>query len=180
MRAKSPRGAHGLLRRSWVVEGAQSFIVDRVTVAAVLANYAPYVGVVEGGARPHNVNRAGVDSITRWFRFKVNGTRAGSRSSRAGGGPEGSAGGGGAGGGSSGTPPRAAARRTRKVQTSERDIRRMVWGFIRRLRREGWKPGSFFVRNSLPELTSAASDMVRREFVKIVSRPVMPRRGRVR
>ena len=43
---------------------------------ACLENDAPYAGVIESGARPHAVNREGVDAIREWVRKQLLGISA--------------------------------------------------------------------------------------------------------
>lgn len=49
----------GQLRNSWERKGQS------------LTNTAPHVGIVEAGARPHAVNRSGIENLTRWAQRKL-------------------------------------------------------------------------------------------------------------
>lgn len=51
----------GQLRASWKVR--QRILGN---IIAELFNDAPHAGIVEAGARPHPVNRAGIFALTRW------------------------------------------------------------------------------------------------------------------
>lgn len=48
----------GLFRNSWEVREA--------FFGAVIDNTAPHAGIIEKGARPHKVNREGIDALTKW------------------------------------------------------------------------------------------------------------------
>lgn len=59
----------GQLRASWVVKrGKKPAKGQRKIELAVLINDAPHAGIVERGARPHGVNRAGVEALLRWVK----------------------------------------------------------------------------------------------------------------
>jgi hypothetical protein len=52
----------GQMRNSWHVSRHP---------AVQVFNDAPYAGIVERGARPHSVSRAGIDALTMWARRKL-------------------------------------------------------------------------------------------------------------
>ena len=67
MVAKTPTDT-GELRGSWKVKRGSLTGSKRTVELAVLVNSAPHAGIVERGARPHGVNRAGIQALSRWVR----------------------------------------------------------------------------------------------------------------
>lgn len=65
MVAKTPVDT-GQLRASWKVKKGSVSGTRRKAVLAELINDAPHAGIVEKGARPHKVNRAGIKALTAW------------------------------------------------------------------------------------------------------------------
>lgn len=119
----------GDLRRSWRVE--RGVVPTRGDAEpARLVNDAPHAGIVEGGARPHSVNRAGRESLMGWVRRHFPGEPV-------------------------------------------REQRRIVWGIIKKLRREGQKP-TWFVRNSLDILTNLAAVAVQKQLMRVAARRPRP------
>lgn len=58
LKTVSPVGVHAALKNGWhVVHLLGGYSVR---------NSAPYAGIVERGARPHPVSKAGIESITEW------------------------------------------------------------------------------------------------------------------
>lgn len=94
-----------------------------------LENDAPHAGVIERGARPHKVNRAGVDAIRAWVRRVMGGRlRSVARQRKEYGG-----------------------KRATIKSLQERAIDEVTWAIIKKIERDGQK-GLFLVRDSLPEL----------------------------
>lgn len=123
---------------------------------AEVVNDAPHAGVIEAGARPHAVSRAGVEAIRRWVMLKMFGwmaapmRRLAKREARA-----------------TATLSRhranraASLRAARAIGASQeamgalnKEVDRVVWGIVGKLKREGQKP-TYFVRRSLPRLKRA-------------------------
>lgn len=115
----------GQLRTSWKARGR------------LLTNDAPHAGIVEMGARPHPVSRAGVEAIKRWAQRnlglgKVRDTKG----------------------------------RFVKTTKATRDYLEqeawgVAWAIAAKIRREGQKP-TFFIRSQLGELTKIAKQEVER------------------
>lgn len=138
-------------------------------------NGVPYLGVVEGGARPHAVSREGIEALTRWFQLKgvkrgkkgLAPPKGGRRPSKRGlkkwlkrffGAPGGTAG--------------ANARRPRRApqRLSAEEARDAAFAFAAKLKKEGWK-GTFFVKRALPELERHARAEVQRHLEKYARGP---------
>jgi hypothetical protein len=125
----------GQLKNSWQVHprpGAREFVT--------IENRAPHAGIVERGARPHPVSRAGKMALYWWVvrnRKKFSSLRtAGGRASRirhriASG------------------PVQAGG--TRPMAQLDPRVMSIVWGIVKKLEKKGQKP-TYFVKNSLPTL----------------------------
>lgn len=108
---------NGQLRAAWKVRGG-----DGARRLASLENDAPYAGIVELGARPHPVSRAGIIAIWEWvYRHRAAmGFVTGSGRARGG-------------------------------LSVEKETLRIAYAIAAKIRREGQRP-TYFVRRELPEL----------------------------
>lgn len=134
----------GQARRGWRVVKRRSALTGSV-YRVDLANDAPYVGVLELGARPHPVSKEGFLSILGWVR------RHGLMAEAPKGGK--------------------AARRTYygQVFTGRRALEAEVaWNIVRKLRRVGQAP-TYFVRNSMPMLQRAVAEEVKRVVTRLAN-----------
>lgn len=57
----------GTFKNSWVVVGNG----NGVNGGSRVHNFSPIAGIIELGARPHKVNRAGIEALTLWARRKI-------------------------------------------------------------------------------------------------------------
>lgn len=120
----------GQTKASWRLERS-ALIATGDHVLATWTNDAPHAGILENGARPHNVNPEGWQAIYRWVERH--------RSLFSGGG--------------------AAKRREDFTPAPFRgpdpQIEAITNGIVRKIAREGQKP-TYFVRNMLDDLTRMA------------------------
>jgi hypothetical protein len=92
---------------------------------AKLVNDAPYIGILEEGARPHPVSRAGVEAIYAWvWRHRLN-LQIVTKSGKA-----------------------------ARGATAEKMARSVTWAIVGKLKTKGQKP-TYFIRDALPELRAA-------------------------
>lgn len=123
---------HGLLKASWrdTATGAGGS-----TIAEVM-NDAPYVGIVEAGARPHAVSEAGQAAIREWVRRHLPDLIG---------------------------RDRAKTIKRRFANYAEIEINRITSAIVWRIRKYG-QPPTYFIRDALPELSRYAALEVLREF----------------
>lgn len=124
LKANTPKNDTGLLKNAWIVTE------DGVT------NTAPHAGIVERGARPHTVNRAGIEALTEWVRRKGLVVRLVRRG-----------------------PVPKARRLTRKEAAVDSDVASIVWAIVAKLKREG-QEGTFYIEKSIPRLTEILEEEV--------------------
>lgn len=131
---------------------AQAWEVTKQSRNYIVHNTAPYAGIVERGARPHNVNREGVDAIRKWVIAK--GIIAISKPL-----PVGVHG-----------PVRAPRALTRKQAEGKYApmVESVVWAIVGKIKKEGQKP-TWFVRDSLPKLNNILADEVSRAIGELLS-----------
>lgn len=72
MRKAAQRGRTILVRRTPVDTGLMKN-AWRVTkgISVEIVNDAPHAGIIEEGARPHKVNRQGIEALTAWAQRKL-------------------------------------------------------------------------------------------------------------
>lgn len=61
----------GQMKNGWRVAGDARYSPRKGRAPIRIVNDAPYAGVVERGARPHRVNRAGRESLEDWARRQL-------------------------------------------------------------------------------------------------------------
>ena len=61
----------GQMKNAWRVAGDARYSPRKGRAPIRIVNDAPYAGVVERGARPHKVSRAGRESLEDWARRKL-------------------------------------------------------------------------------------------------------------
>jgi hypothetical protein len=111
-----------------------------------LRNDSPMAGVIEMGARPHNVSREGVEALTLWVRRQLGGElRLNLRAQSPGG-------------------------QARTVDY-EAQIRQIVRGIVHKLREHG-QVGRWVVRDNLELLSRYLREEVERAVEKFMDRPV--------
>jgi len=141
------RGQAYLTKKSPVDRGElkNAWDVRKTDDGALLMNDAPHAGIVEAGARPHEVNAEGVEAIYQWVKRKG---LLGPAPQRVRGGRYSTAG------------EYGEAMAERDQQTWE-----VVWAIIHKLKKEGQKP-TWFVRDSLDTLRIFAMDEVCHQLEK--------------
>ena len=153
----------GMMKNAWA---ATKFGIE---------NSAPYAGIIERGARPHKVNREGVEAIRDWVLRKgfVTYEQAPTRIVRPGRGFQGPAqavrlhG------------PAQLKRANRKVYNEGRAglngrgeqskaVDAIVWAIVNKLKKKGYK-GKFFVQASLDELTQFLDEEIGESMARAVA-----------
>ena len=132
----------GQLRASWSVAGGQRTGGLRGRLLAELFNDAPHAGIIERGARPHSVNRAGIEALTQWVWRKRRSFGIVTASGN--------------------------AARGKKAQAQARAI---AFAIARKIAAKG-QVGQFFVRKNKPALEKAMIREVRRALRKSARRRV--------
>jgi len=125
MRLGAERGRTMLVRKTPVSSGQMKSAWKVRTGRRglpVIENDAPHAGIVEGGARPHGVNREGIEALTQWALRTFPGA-------------------------------------------DEKTIKNIVWGTVRKLKRQGQRP-TYFVRDSMDDLRRFLSEAINRELRK--------------
>jgi hypothetical protein len=128
----------GLFKNAWaIVAAAGNYSVE---------NDSPYAGIIERGARPHKVNREGVEAIREWVRRKV------ALLGPPGGGP---------------------ARMLTKAEAGpggafEHYVDEITWAIIKTIEKKGQK-GLYLVRNNLTKFLSWLDEEVQRQLDKASS-----------
>lgn len=142
----------GQYKNSWVVK-------DHGRRGSTIENDAPHAGIIEAGARPHAVNREGIEALTKWvlrvFSRKrpmgpkkppVLGPKAPAKL-----GPT--------------KPPMFGPPRGPKPVMDEKEARSIAFAIAGKLKKEGQK-GLFIVRDGLPQLSKFAAQEVSRAVSK--------------
>lgn len=141
-----------------------------------IENSAPYAGIIERGARPHTVNREGVEAIRDWVLrkgFVLYEKTAGGRRQGPGRGFQGPA---------QYIPKEGPSQRvpvTRKVYNEgaaglngmgghSKAVDGIVWAIVNRLKKYGYK-GKFFVQASLDELTAFLDEEIGESMARAVA-----------
>lgn len=117
------------------------------TPAAWLENSAPYIGILEKGARPHKVSAEGRQAIYEWVlrNFRMIGSASEGFAATHG----------------NELHPGQRRRTFRSVQGGEAEAKRIAFLICRKIAREGTKPG-YFVRDSMELLARMAQGEVER------------------
>ena len=123
----------GQFKNAWRVDGTS------------VTNDAPHAGIIERGARPHTVNRAGVEAIKAWVR-RVLGAKLK-------------------------VTMRAQTGKARVSKDAfEAQIESVTWAIITKLKKEGQK-GHFIVERNLETLARFAREEVERVLAAFFNRP---------
>lgn len=142
----------GQYKNSWVVK-------DQGRNGATVENDAPHAGIIEGGARPHGVNREGIEALTKWvMRVFARKARFGPTKPKQFGptkptkfGPT--------------KPPMFGPIRGPKPVMSIKEARGIAFAIAAKLKKQGQK-GLFIVRDNLPTLSKYAAQEVARAVSK--------------
>lgn len=130
----------GQLRASWKVKRGRVTMLGRTSILATLLNDAPHAGIVEKGARPHPVSRAGIEALTQWawrHRRELGIVTASGRAARG-----------------------------KKAMAEARSV---AFAIAAKIRREG-QVGKFFVLKSLPALEKAMGREINRQIRDLAKR----------
>jgi hypothetical protein len=124
LKANTPKNDTGLLKNAWIVTGSG------------VTNTAPHAGIIERGARPHSVNREGIEALTEWVRRKGLVVHMVS----------------------SGPIPKV-RKLTRKEASADKDVSAIVWAIVTHLKKQG-QEGTFYIQKSLPRLNKILEEEV--------------------
>lgn len=142
----------GQLKNSWNVERVAPLKLN-------LVNTAPYAGVIEEGARPHAVSRAGWQAIYDWvYRNRAKFSPQGPRQRAA------------------GPRQRFKAHPTVGPEATEESLKAITWGIVNKIKRYGQK-GTFFVKNSMPQINAYIREQSDLAAKRTAARKVGPEGG---
>ena len=130
----------GQFKNAWKVRDTSG-----VGSAPQIHNDAPHAGIIERGARPHPVNREGVEAIRAWVK-RVLGAEL-RMNMRA----------------------QSSKGRVKKADV-EAQIDSITWAIITKLKREG-QVGKFIVEQNLEKLARFAREEVERTLAAVFNRP---------
>lgn len=150
---KTPKDT-GMAKAAWKVTSG----IPSLGILAELHNDAPYVGILEKGARPHSVNKEGWAAIYRWVLRK----------------------------GLAGKRVRESQRKTKNIRTlgqafnsigriehnraRERQAAAITWAIVGKIRKEGQRP-TYFVRDAMPKVRSYMRSEVRKRLNALFRAP---------
>lgn len=117
--------------------------VRKVAGVWTLINEAPHAGVMEAGARPHEVNEEGREALAQWVRRHIPVVDTWVRTPK----------------GVFQTKTKATRAEAKRGNDIREEIDRIVDLICFRLRTKGYK-GKFFVRDSLPELRAFVGEEI--------------------
>jgi hypothetical protein len=109
----------------------------RTTNGAVVENSAPYIGILELGARPHPVSREGIDAIREWVRRNIRFT----------------------------VQTKSGKFVQRKHGIDDPMLDEITWAIVNKIKKYG-QPARYFVRAELPIMTKLFALAVDRELQK--------------
>jgi hypothetical protein len=145
----------GMYKNSWVVLDLAMGMESRVT----LENNAPHAGIIELGARPHPVGRAGIEALTQWVKRKIlRGAYSGVRKN------------------ASAAPKRgrklSATAQAYKAQanwTLDDEAKKIAFAIAKKIEKEGQKP-TYHLRDSIPKLRKFLIEEINRQVERVLKR----------
>lgn len=132
----------GSFKQAWVV-----MMNGGINKGARVHNHAPHAGIIELGARPHSVSRAGIEALTKWARRKVLGGMTKKAYAASG---------------------RTAPKGSKTKSWKDIEAERIAWAIAKKLEKVGQK-GLYLVQNNLWVAHGYLEDEVAREVQKILS-----------
>lgn len=150
----------GMYKNAWRVVDL-AYASERHVIE--LDNDAPHAGIIELGARPHKVSRAGIEAIAGWVRRKL--LRGGYAQIRRSASAESFA----AGGGKRKLTASAAAYRAKASWSLDEEATKIAWAIAKKIEKEGQKP-TYHLLNSLPKLRRFLIEEVNRQVERVLKR----------